>query len=73
MTKKVSKEEALAWKEAYENGTSLYDLEAKEAAKNRRISHVTIRKWIVEFGGTIRTYAETVALKKKKTLESMNE
>lgn len=73
MVTKVSNEEVQAWKEAYESGTSLYDLEAMEAAKNRRISHVTIRKWIVAAGGVIRTYAETVALQKKKRMETLND
>lgn len=72
MVQKVSNEEVRAWKKAYEDGASLYDLEAKEAAKNRRISHVTIGKWIVNAGGAIRTYAETMALKKKKRLEELN-
>lgn len=66
MTKRISKETALRWKQEYEAGDSIYDIEARECAKNNPVSNPLVARMIRAVGGTIRTYAETAAMKRAR-------
>lgn len=52
---KYTPEEAIQWREEYENGASMYDISAATCATPRPVSCITIRRAIVEAGGTIET------------------
>lgn len=71
--RKVSKEQALLWLEQYEAGASLYDLQAKEAAKGSSISAQSISKAITLVGGTIRTFAESMKLAREKYKDTFSD
>lgn len=71
--RKVTKEQAELWREQYEAGESLQDLHAKEAAKGSNISPQSISKAITLVGGTIRTFAESIKLARKKYEDTFSE
>ncbi len=66
MTKRISKETALRWKQEYEAGDALDDIAARECARGIPASNPTIARLIRAVGGTIRTYAETAAMKRAR-------